>query len=135
MGNYEESLKFFGKKRKNQVSVSEKKRYFGTYTEIGPRFRLPILKPGFGRTLTVLARLLLLLFFNTDHIFFYRCTTCQLCYAPFNSQLFVNISRNFKPLEPISRPRCWFTKWFVWNSQKSMASVSVSVMASEGSRE
>ena len=47
-----------------------KKKDFGTYTEIGPWFRFPMLKPGFGRTLTVLARLLLLLFFNTDHIFF-----------------------------------------------------------------
>ena len=35
--------------KKNKVSVSEKK--IGSDTEIGPWFRFPIPKPGFGRTL------------------------------------------------------------------------------------
>ena len=43
MGKYEKSLKCFEKKR---VSVSEKK--IGTDTEIGPWFRFPIPKHGFG---------------------------------------------------------------------------------------
>ena len=45
------------------------KKSFGSYTEIGPWFRFPILKPGFGRTLV----------FKKETIIFVKVRICTFC--------------------------------------------------------
>ena len=44
-------MRTFEKNLKNMFRFREKKIGFDTDTEIGPLFRFPIPKPGFGRTL------------------------------------------------------------------------------------